>query len=159
MDTDKLNQWLTLAANMAVLGGIVFLAIEIRQNTVMQERQMQIERVSGSMDPYFASGELARIYAKVKAVDGLEPVAEAFVDRYGLKPEEAVLWSRLVNSGWYVKQAHFLTDGPSAELENEILGLHQYPDVRIVFEANEDGALLPEFVEYVESIIGKEEEQ
>lgn len=120
---------------------------------------MQMERVSISMDPYFASADLARIYAKVKAVDGMEPVAETFVDRYDLTPEEAVLWSRLVSNGWHVKQVHFLTDGPSEELENEIKGLDQYPDVRIVFEANEDDALLPEFVEYVESIIAKERDE
>ena len=30
---DKLNQWLTLIANLGVLVGIVFLAIEINQNT------------------------------------------------------------------------------------------------------------------------------
>jgi hypothetical protein len=32
MKLDKLNQWLTLAANIGVLAGIVFLAVEIRQN-------------------------------------------------------------------------------------------------------------------------------
>ena len=29
---DKLNQWLTLSANVAVLLGIVFVAYELRQN-------------------------------------------------------------------------------------------------------------------------------
>ena len=33
MDLDKLNKWLTLIANVAVLGGLVFLALEIQQNT------------------------------------------------------------------------------------------------------------------------------
>jgi len=30
---DKLNRWLTLIANLGVVAGIVFLAVEIRQNT------------------------------------------------------------------------------------------------------------------------------
>ena len=30
---DRLNQWLTLLANLAVLVGIVFVALEIQQNT------------------------------------------------------------------------------------------------------------------------------
>jgi hypothetical protein len=30
---DKLNQWLTLGANLAVVAGIVFLAVELHQNT------------------------------------------------------------------------------------------------------------------------------
>ena len=33
MDFDKLNKWLTLVANVAILGGLVFLALEIQQNT------------------------------------------------------------------------------------------------------------------------------
>jgi len=33
LDLDKLNKWLTLVANIAILGGLVFLAFEIQQNT------------------------------------------------------------------------------------------------------------------------------
>lgn len=33
MHIEKLNQWLMLAANVGVLGGMLFLAFEIRQNT------------------------------------------------------------------------------------------------------------------------------
>jgi hypothetical protein len=32
MNSSKINEWLTLTANVAVVGGIVFLAIEISQN-------------------------------------------------------------------------------------------------------------------------------
>ena len=34
MNTDSLNKWLTLAANIGVLAGIVFLAVEIHDNNV-----------------------------------------------------------------------------------------------------------------------------
>ena len=33
MNPDHLNKWLTLAANICVIAGIVFLGVEIRQNT------------------------------------------------------------------------------------------------------------------------------
>lgn len=33
MDLDKINKWLTLTANIAILGGLVFVALEIQQNT------------------------------------------------------------------------------------------------------------------------------
>jgi len=33
MDLDKFNKWLTLVANVAILGGLVFLALEVQQNT------------------------------------------------------------------------------------------------------------------------------
>jgi hypothetical protein len=39
---DKLNRWLTLLANTGVLVGIIFLAIEIRQNTDNLEMNRQI---------------------------------------------------------------------------------------------------------------------
>jgi hypothetical protein len=39
MDTEKLNRWLTLGANVGVLVGIVFLAIEISQNNDQLKQQ------------------------------------------------------------------------------------------------------------------------
>ena len=36
---NKLNQWLTLLANIGVIAGIVFLGVEIRQNTEMIQSQ------------------------------------------------------------------------------------------------------------------------
>ena len=154
MDTDQINRWLTLVANLAVVAGIFFLAVEIRQNTLAVERQMRMDRTVGMMDPYLASPELASIWAKVKEVDGLEPVAARYIERYRLTPEEAALWSRLVHRHWYVQQAQFIFDGPSEDLETSIREFYQlYPDVRIVFEENEDSELSAEFVAYVESII------
>lgn len=35
MDSRKINNWLSLIANVAVVGGIIFLAIEIQQNNVL----------------------------------------------------------------------------------------------------------------------------
>lgn len=37
MNTDKLNQWLTLAANVGVILGIAFLVIEVRQANIIAE--------------------------------------------------------------------------------------------------------------------------
>ena len=39
MDTDRLNRWLTLVANLAVVAGIIFLALELRQNNDLLEAQ------------------------------------------------------------------------------------------------------------------------
>jgi len=35
VDTDRLNRWITLGANIGVLAGIIFLGLEIRQNTLV----------------------------------------------------------------------------------------------------------------------------
>ena len=39
MNLDNLNKWLTLSANLGVLLGIVFLALELRQSTNMTRAQ------------------------------------------------------------------------------------------------------------------------
>jgi len=50
MRTKQLNNWLTLAANLAVLAGIIFLAIEISQNTDMMRTQMNQSRAELAMN-------------------------------------------------------------------------------------------------------------
>jgi hypothetical protein len=143
-------------ASFAIAVSLVFLILEIRNNTLVQERQMQMDRNAGFTDPYISAPDVLKVYAKVKAVDGGEPVVEAFMDRYNLTPEEAVLWSRLVQSTWFVWQSHYLFGGPSNDLESTIRGVFKYPDVQIAYELNEDSLLSPEFIAYVESIIGEQ---
>jgi hypothetical protein len=42
MITDKLTRWLTLLANLAVLAGIILVAIQIQQNTDITKAQMAV---------------------------------------------------------------------------------------------------------------------
>jgi hypothetical protein len=156
MDSDRLNRWLTLIANLAVVAGIVFLAFELQQTTRIQEHQMRMDLNSDYFGPFFSSSELVEVWSKVKAVDGLEPVTEVFVDRYKLTPGEAAIWSRHVHSIWYTQQAQFEYGGPSDALSKSIGGLYRYPDTRVVFEMNEDGELSDEFIAYVESIVSND---
>ena len=44
MDTDRLNRWLTLLANIGVIAGIGFLALEVRQNNQQLETQIAINQ-------------------------------------------------------------------------------------------------------------------
>ena len=44
METDRLNRWLTLGANVGVIAGLILLAAEISQNTEVSEMQFYIER-------------------------------------------------------------------------------------------------------------------
>jgi len=41
MDFDRLNKWLALLANFGVVAGIIFLAVEIRQNQTLLEQNHQ----------------------------------------------------------------------------------------------------------------------
>jgi hypothetical protein len=49
MDTEKFSRWLTLGANLAVLASIVFLAIEIQQNTEMTRAEITQSRAEAAM--------------------------------------------------------------------------------------------------------------
>ena len=43
MNLDRLNRWMTLAANIGVLAGIIFFAFELRQNTTTSRLQAASE--------------------------------------------------------------------------------------------------------------------
>ena len=69
MDADRLNRWLTLAANIAVLAGIFFLAAEISQNTEMMRAQINQSRAEASMSEaqsMYNSQHLPEILVKLR---------------------------------------------------------------------------------------------
>lgn len=154
----KLERWAPLAevlASVAVVFSLVFLVYEIRQNTKSLEREMQMELILSYSDVYLDQPILAEIYAKVKAVDGLEPLADAYVERYELTPAEAVLWGRNVSRTLWIIHSQFLQDGPSENLETQLGALMTYPDFRMAFDMNEDALLTPEFIDYGLAIVGE----
>ena len=85
MNWDMIARWLTLAANLAVLGGLILVAIQIHQNT-------EITRAHVTNDYFFADMQLELAMmgddpaaAWVKAVyapNDLTPYDAAVVDRY-----------------------------------------------------------------------------
>ena len=52
MDSDRLNRWLTLGANLGVLVGIVLLIFELRQNQEMLQTQIVQARVDNRLEVY-----------------------------------------------------------------------------------------------------------
>ena len=73
MDSDRLNRWLALAANIGVLVGIVFLAVEIRQNTIAVQTaalQQHFEQHTGLVMARVNNAELRAVF--LKATDGTE---------------------------------------------------------------------------------------
>ena len=49
MDTEKLNRWLALAANIGVLIGLILLVYEVRQNSGLMRAQISMERTNTNM--------------------------------------------------------------------------------------------------------------
>lgn len=54
MDSNRLNQWLTLGANIGVLVGLIILIVEIGQNTEMMRAQMSQERANHMVQKFDA---------------------------------------------------------------------------------------------------------
>ena len=73
MDSDRLNRWLTLGANVGVLIGIALILVELNQNAELMRAQMAQERANHLVEKYDAiihSEEWPRISAEMRrAVD------------------------------------------------------------------------------------------
>lgn len=84
MPLDKLNTWLTLATNAAVLLGIVFLAIEIQQNTAAIRSQSSLavnDSLAHLNEALYADPEFTEIWIRGRqSLENLDAVErERFV--------------------------------------------------------------------------------
>ena len=76
MKLTKLNDWLTLAANIGVIAGIVFLAMEINQSnkvTIAATYQARISEIENSYQNTALSDYLPAIYEKIDK-EGLDSI-------------------------------------------------------------------------------------
>lgn len=65
MNNSKINEWLTLIANVAVVGGIIFLAIEIRQNNELLRSESRQALVTNDVASLAANFQNADVFAKL----------------------------------------------------------------------------------------------
>ena len=79
MDSDKLNDWLTLVANVGVIAGIVFLAIEVRQNSEAvraQTRAQLTDQVVELLSVNMNDKEYASVLMRGNQLEELSPVEQ-----------------------------------------------------------------------------------
>ena len=84
MNLDDLNKWLTLLANFGVVAGIIFLAIEVRQNQEVLEREnaialldsasLEVSRYTAQRELRVQSRELSQLWMDGLAGKDLDPV-------------------------------------------------------------------------------------
>ena len=65
MDSSKLNNWLSLIANISVVGGIIFLAIEIQQNNVLLRSESRQALLANDQNSLVMSLENPDIFQKL----------------------------------------------------------------------------------------------
>ena len=65
MNSSKVNEWLALIANAAVVGGIIFLAIEIRQNNELLRSESRQALITNDVASLAANFQNADVFAKL----------------------------------------------------------------------------------------------
>lgn len=149
MDIDKVNRWLTLIANFAVIAGIIFLGVEIQQNTQqLQVQSYQAWRAANTeMNMAIADPELSAI------------AAAGHVDSTELSKDTYIAYAMFHLSLMQMAQStHYLYQQGSLDRElweaemyraAEILSL---PGVRQWWDAGGRTQLTPSFAAYIENI-------
>jgi len=143
MDTEKLNRWLALAANIGMLIGLVLLVYEVRQNSDLMRAQISMERTNTTMQlltDVANGGELLPIDVK------LQEQVEGFPRALGwssiLTAEEKrryVFWMYVrvteLNNDWFQCTVGFV---PAETCQKEIRSnmrrsLHRFYELEISF--------------------------
>ncbi len=65
MNSSKMNDWLAIVANAAVVGGIIFLAIEISQNNELLRSESRQALVTNDVTSLAANFQNADVFAKL----------------------------------------------------------------------------------------------
>lgn len=71
MNRSKLNEWLTLIANLAVVGGIVFLAVEIHQNNELLRSESRQALISNDLTSLTENVAYADVFVKLASGEEL----------------------------------------------------------------------------------------
>ena len=146
MDTGKLNSWLTLLANVGVLVGIFFLAIELRQNNELMEAEARFNRVSVAKEAYniqSTNRELAEIVVKAR---NNEPLTEVEMYRF-----TSATMRFLINMEWMYRELP--PDSPERKYTEDQLRRSLSNDLRRQIYLEHVDGFAPEFVAWIRSKI------
>jgi len=152
MKINKASAWAELLSSIAVVVTLVVLVFEVRATNVALERQAAMDRVSGFTDAFFEAPVLADVLAKIKAVDGTDPIADELMARYGLTSPEAIIWGRHLWVVWSGIEADFMIRGDQPEIRSMVAILKASPDNEIYLQILDYGRHEESFVDYVNAI-------
>jgi hypothetical protein len=78
---DRVNRWLTVVANVGVIAGILFLALEVRQNNELLEADARFNRMRVSWDGWQSRAEHGDLTDLLVAARNGETLTEAERER------------------------------------------------------------------------------
>ena len=148
----KLSDWASIAeivSGIAIVVTIVVLIVEVRSNSGMLARQMELERVDRNNILFINSLVLPAIHEKIKAVDSefVNAATTAFMGQYNLSFTEAEQWVRFQTQRWRQFEADFLFG--DVESNQFFAFVLSNPDNALYWEHSAD-IFDPAFVQFVE---------
>ena len=145
MNADKINKWLALAGNIAVIAGIVFLAMELNQNSRMMQTQTRNAITESILNFQFnAETSGLRAIARRANADPSSLTVEETAKAYQLYVSNLRLWE---NIHYQYHNGVFDEDEFTAERNSwRALG-ERTPMLRFVYcRLRDQGSLSPAFV-------------
>ena len=140
------GQAITVLANVGVIAGIVFLAVELQQNNALLESQVRATRTMMRQDFFrdlFANPELTRLI--VKASDGQELTEEEDLRIFWLNTSVLTAWWTV-----YDEYSKGLIEEESIEVEQWRATFHErLPKMRETWELQKIGRPV-DFIEFME---------
>ena len=116
---DKLNSWLTLFANCGVLVGIVFLAIEVNQNTEALERERSVNIASSFVQRNEAISDTMLAVA-------LDPDFAVLVERWRETGTASLSDDEIARVRFYEWSLIFMLESQLAQYEQGLLNEEYY---------------------------------
>ena len=114
LESDRVNRWLTLGANLGVLIGLILLIVEIEQNSELvraEIEQTRSEAYVAWLRQAAANDQILDLFVTMETLEG------SFGDRFAqLEPIESVC-----GSGRYLKQDSTITRTYSASMKTGLL--------------------------------------
>lgn len=159
----ELRTWVDvaeIAASLAVLVTLVILIAQIREASLVEQRESAIRAAEWDAAVFLQSDVLAEALSKIKAVDGIEEGIQNLMDRYDMSYEQAAAWNRYLTLNWAGLQAEFLYRGRTERLDQRIRRNLQWPDQQILMRGVFGEPWSPfheEFDDYVVSLLAGEE--
>jgi len=146
-----------IISSVAVLVTLIFLFVELQNNTEILEREQLLNRNSVSSEFFINNPQLIGILEKIKVVDSdfVTEREKAFMENYNLSYPEASTWIRYLTLDWLNRQSDFLySDLETRETirKRGYAGILRNPDQKLYWEHTKDnGFFNEEFVKVVSS--------
>ena len=150
MNTDNVNKWLTLSANIGVVLGLILLIVEIGQNTEMMQAQINQMRADSAMSQqhaYFNSEYLPAIRQKIRSGNEL---AGAEAGRY--RSYIRAFHRSQDNNLWQYNQG-YLGENIPRSIEGAVRGIIGVSEFSIAIWDSQKFGFTDEYVAFVEEAL------